>query len=238
VNNVEQKIERIGRLAAVFSSLILSALLFNLWVLNATANEPSPKIAETEAENYMMPAAPKRSMVQRVIDVILQTGTATAAIPSSEFAEDLVSPRFLKPVAFVYMDQLYLVSKTGRIIGSADSSDVYDLPIISGDAFEVDSDGKRLIDETSKQALALLADIQRNYALEPILSEIRVKDDNVIAYLNIGKVMPVIFGQGAWEQKINKFISYQKQLGASELTREARYLDLRVENRIVVKKNV
>ena len=233
MNNVEQKIERIGRIAAVFSSIVLSALLFNLWVLNATADEHSPNITETETENYMMPAAPQTSLFQRIIDAIMQTGTA-----SSEFAEDLVSPRFLKPVAFVNMDKLYLVSKTGRIIGSADSSDVYDLPIISGDSFEIDSDGKRLIGDASKLALALLADIQRNYALEPILSEIRVQDDNAIAYLNIGKVMPVIFGQGAWEQKINKFISYQKQLGASELTREARYLDLRVENRIVVKKNV
>jgi hypothetical protein len=225
-------------MAAVFSSIVLVALLFNMWVLNATAVEEPSRAPKMQADAHFVLEEKKQSWVKRLYDDVLSTGTATAAIPATEFAEDLSPKRFGKPVAYVNMDGLYLISKTGRILCSADSCDYIDLPIISSDSFELDDEGVRLIDSGTKDALILLAHIQKNYALKPILSEIKVKGENLIAYMNLGDVMPVMFGRGAWDEKINNFISYQKQLGATELTRQAVYLDLRVENRIIVKKSV
>ncbi len=238
MSELNQKIERIGRTAAVFSSIVLVALLFNLWVLNATAVEAPARSPKMQADAHFVLEEKKASWLQRLYDDVLSPGRATAAIPATEFVEDLSPKRFGKPVAYINMDGLYLISKTGRILCSADSSGYIDLPIISSDSFVLDEAGERLIDDGTGDALILLAEIQKNYALKPILSEIKVKGENIIAYMNLGHVMPVVFGRGDWDQKINNFISYQKQLGASELTRQAVYLDLRVENRIIVKKSV
>lgn len=238
MSELNQKIEKIGRTAAVFSSIVLVALLFNLWVLSATAVEEPSRAPHMPSDAHFVLEEKKESWVQKIYEDVLSNGTASAAIPATELVENLSPQRFGKPVAYINIDGLYLISKTGRILYSADSSEYMDLPIISSDSFQLDDDGVRLIDDGTTDALALLAHIQKNYALKPILSEIKVKGDNIIAYMNLGNVMPVIFGRGAWDEKINNFISYQKQLGASELTREAAYLDLRVENRIVVKKSV
>jgi len=238
LSEMNQNIERVGRAAAVFSSIVLIALLFNLWVINATAVEEPNRGPAPEGDSYFVLQEEKDSWTRRLYDDVLHMGSAPAVIPATEFAEDLAPKTFGKPVAYINMKGLYLISKTGRILASADSAGYYDLPIISSDSFSLDAEGVRLCDDGTKDALELLAEIQKNYALKPILSEIKIKGDNIIAYMNLGNVLPVMFGRGAWDEKINNFISYQKQLGASGLTRQAAYLDLRVENRIVVKKNV
>ncbi|MBN1482054.1 cell division protein FtsQ [candidate division KSB1 bacterium] len=236
MTNVNQKIERFGRLAAVLSSIVLSALVFNLWVLKATASEPKMRRAEPHP-NMGAFEEEKTLWLQKLYNSIVQSGTATAAIPASEIS-DLAPSNFGKPVAYVNIDKLYLITKTGKIMGAADSCEFYDLPVISSDSFLLEKNGRRLIDQGTKNALHLLGELENNDALKSFVSEIKIEDKNLIVYMNLGKVIPVLFGEGGWEQKIKNFVSYQKQLGASELTKKALYLDLRVENHIIVKKNV
>lgn len=218
----------------VLSTIVLSALLFNLWVLNATALEKPVTLAKEE--DFFPPAERKASLLQRVYDILTP---AAAAIPPAELEKELASaPRAGKPVAYVNIDKLYLINRNGKIIGSADSCRHYDVPIISSDAFLVNETGTQLVDEGTQNALQLLAEIDKNYAARSLLSELKITERNIIAYMNLGHVKPVIFGQGAWDEKIDNFIAYHKQLGASELTQQALYLDLRIKDKIIVKKSV
>jgi len=237
MSNID-KIDKIGRIAAILSSIFLSALLFNLWVLSATAVE-KPVVPKQQPVSFVMPVEREHSWIQKIYDVVIQKGTAAAAIPAQEFEKELVSgSRFGKPVAYVNIDKLYLITKSGKIVGAADSCEHYDVPIISSDSFLINKEGTYLVDSGTKDALQLLSEIQKNYAVKSLLSELKIKENSIIAYMNLGRVMPVIFGQGDWDEKINNFISFQKQLGASELVRKALYLDLCVENKIIVKKKV
>lgn len=237
MSSIHQKIESIGRPAAVFSSILLGALLFNLWVLKATALEPKFKQSEPYPSIYV-PEAGKKNWLEKLFENVLQSGTATAAIPAAEISADLAPMNFAKPAAYVHIDKLYLITRSGKIMGAADSCDSFDLPVISNDSFMLDKNGRKLIDAGTRDALRLLGDLESSYVLKNLVSEIKINEKNLIVYMNLGKVIPVMFGQGAWKEKINNFISYQKQLGASELNQKALYLDLRVENRIIVKMDV
>jgi len=48
----------------------------------------------------------------------------------------------------------------------------------------------------------------------------------------------VIFGRDDWHGRINNLLSYIQQCGTSELIAKTLFLDLRVEDRIIVKKRV
>jgi hypothetical protein len=231
-----EKVDRIGRAAAVLSTIVLGALLFNIWALNVTTLKKPP--AQVQESVFMVSEERKISWMKKVYDTFMPTA-AGAAIPPAEIDKELLSTsRVGKPVAYVKIGKLYLISKSGKITGAADSCKHYDVPIISSDSFLINESGTHLVDEGTINALQLLAALERNYSAHSLLSEIKIKEKNIIAYMNLGRVVPVIFGQGSWDEKIDNFISYREQLGASELTQRALYLDLRVKDKIIVKKNV
>lgn len=229
-----EKIDRIGRTAMVLSTIVLSALLFNLWVLNATALERPATLAKEQ--DFFAADERKASLLQKAYDLLTPD---PVAIRPAELEKELASaPRAGKPVAYVNIGKLYLINRSGKIIGAADSCRHYDVPLISSDSFLVNERGTHLVDEGTTSALQLLAEIEKKYAAQSLLSELKIKERNVIAYMNLGHVMPVIFGQGSWDEKIDNYIAYHKQLGASELTQQALYLDLRIKDKIIVKKSV
>ncbi len=235
---MSQKVDRVGRMAAAITSLVLCALLLNLWVLNAGAEEHRETIPKVRFSQYGF-LQPKQNWLEKAAGLISLSTSTGLAVPAVEIEHDLESVnRRGKAVAFINLEKLYLIDKTGRIIAPADSCPHYDLPIISGSGFLVDEKQKKLVDDGAQNALALLREIQKKSQLKPLLSEIKVKDSEIIAYFSFGKVIPVIFGQGGWKQKIDNLIAYHIQLGGGDLTRQAAYLDLRIEDRIVVKKNV
>lgn len=232
------KVDRIGRAAAVISSLILSALFLNLWVLSADAEEQREKIPTSQySSKQFTPDEP--TWIERAIDYVSMARQSGNTVPAHAIGSEL-GPlnRGGKPFAYVFTDELYIIDKRGRIIASADSCSHYNLPIISGSSFYIDEQQKMLVDAGAQNAIELLSEIQKYSELEPLLSEIKVHNNEVIAYLSFSNVIPVIFGEGEWQQKIDNLIAYQRQLGGSELAKIAAYLDLRIENRIVVKKNV
>jgi len=235
---MSQKIDRIGKSAAVITSLILCALVLNLWVLNADATEQR----ETMPTSQILPhqvLSDEPGWAERAYSFLMKSTKQGKAVPAAEMEQDLQAVnRAGKAAAFVLLDELMVIDKKGRIIASADSCRHYNLPIISGGPFYIDEKQKMLVDQGAKNALELLNEIRKRSELWPLLSEIKVKDNEVIAYFGFGHVTPVIFGEGGWEQKIDNLIAYRKQLGGSDLERIAAYLDLRIEDRIVVKKNV
>ena len=232
------KVERIGRSAAVISSLILSALLLNLWVLNADAEERKEQIPVSQfSAHQFMPV--EQDWFDQALELFTMKASRGASLAAADSGLDLDAiNRNGKPFAYVHINELFVIDKRGRIIASADSCSHYNLPIITGSTFLVDEKQKMLVDDGSQNAIELLRHINKQKDLEPLLSEIKISDNGIIAYFGFSKVIPVIFGEGGWQQKINNLIAYQTQLGGSDLAEIAAYLDLRIEDRIIVKKNV
>lgn len=235
---MNKKIDRIGKSAALITSLILFALMLNIWVLKADATEQR----ETMPVSQILPhqhLSVEPGWAERVYGILIKSTKQGKAVPAAEMGHDLQAVnRSGKAAAFVLLDELMVVDKKGRIIASADSCPHYNLPIISGSLFYIDEKQKMLVDRGSQNALELLSEIRKRKELWPLLSEIKVNDSEVIAYFGFGRMLPVIFGEGGWEQKIDNLIAYQRQLGGSDLEKLAAYLDLRIKDRIVVKKNV
>ena len=102
----------------------------------------------------------------------------------------------------------------------------------------IDPEHQIVTDQRTQRALSFVIEIESYNNLQALVSEIKVRDDDLIVYMNFGDVVPVIFGSGDLHNKINILESYYEQLGASDLTQQAAYLDLRVEDRVVVKKRV
>ena len=234
---MNHKIDRIGRTAAVISSLILCALLLNIWVLNAGAEERHETILKTHY--YSGPVEPvEQKWIEKVYDFTLSFRTSADLIAGENTEKLHKINRRGNPFAYVLLDKMYIVDRHGRIIASADSCAHYDLPIISGENLSIDENQYVLDDAGSKAAIELLHEIQKHSEIEPLVSELKVSNSGIIAYFNMGRVIPVIFGQGGWTQKLENLIAYEKQLGSSELATQALWLDLRIKDRIILKKNV
>ncbi|MDZ7371845.1 MAG: hypothetical protein ONB12_11800 [candidate division KSB1 bacterium] len=220
---MNEKLYRIGLHAVIITSLILFALLLNLRIMTAQATQAEPEV-------------PNRMQLQE----------KTAAVKTAEdgtegwidkLAERLPNPWGKRPIALIALPELFAVDAGGRVLGPADSLGLCDLPLLTVRQDMIDWDRKMLIDETALDALKLLRLINDREELAPLVSGIKVQRDQVIAYINLGKTLPVIFGTGNWEQKVENLVEYYRQLGADHLTRQAKSLDLRVEGRILVKRN-
>ncbi len=215
---MSSKLDRIGRTAAVVSSLILFAMLVNLHLMNAAAHETSPELPRWEKTRAIRESE-EPDLVSRL-------------------AEQLSRPFGNKEAALLEAEgRLYVVDDDGRVLGTADSLRVQDLPVISGKSLHIDENEKRCSDEGLLDALRLLRKLQQYDEIEPLISGMEVSQRNVTAYVNLGRVVPVLFGRGNWEHKVENLVEYYRQLGADELTRRARFLDLRVEDCVIVKKN-
>ncbi|RPH92686.1 MAG: cell division protein FtsQ [Calditrichaeota bacterium] len=225
---------RIGKSAAVITSLILFALLINIHIINAKADDgagPLPKIQIHEKR----PASYSSKELE----------SASASEPTEgknetlgHLAKRLNVLQSSRPIAYYLGDRLYVVDGQGKILGTADSLHTGDLPVISGRGLKLDSDRRCIAEPENSAVLALLSEFEDIVLLKPLVSGISVKNGELIAYMNFGRIVPVIFGHDHFEEKTGNLIEYYRQLGADELTRRAKYLDLRVEDRVVVKKNV
>lgn len=145
-----------------------------------------------------------------------------------------------RPFAYISWKKLYVVNSHGKILGLADSVAHKDMPLITSDDFMVSPDNFQIRGESFSQALEVIKGISR---LDPILraqlSEINInKDFGLILYMDWAKGIPVIFGNGSIERKLAYLDAFQKKWGASKLVNQTKYVDLRVEGRIVLKQRV
>lgn len=220
---MNDKLYRIGLHAVIITSLILLALLLNLRIMTAQANQAEPEV-------------PDRTQLQEKTVTVRQAEDRTEGWVD-KLAERLPNPWGKRPIALIALPELYAVDAAGRVLGPADSLGIFDLPLLTVRQDMIDWERKALVDETALEALKLLRLINDREELAPLVSGIKIQRDQVIAFINLGKALPVIFGAGNWEQKVENLVEYYRQLGADNLTRQAQSLDLRVEGRILVKRN-
>ena len=145
-----------------------------------------------------------------------------------------------KPFAFLSAKTLYIIDNRGHILSRADSLSHYDLPVISGDSLKINFSTMSLRGNQFEDAINLLKLLKKkNYLLYTNISEVQVHDKiGLILYTNYAKGLPVIFGKGDLERKVAYLNAYHKELGDSELTYKAKYLDIRIEGQIILKKRV
>ena len=232
---MSQKIDKIGKASALISSLVLMALMLNLWIIDAIASDQAgpPQKVHQRAEKVRKP------LMDRVYQIFAPNLQAGESVPITEAQfESSVFALTGRPVAYVLHNELYLVNRHGKILGSSDSVQHVDVPIISGSSAQIDQEHQILTDEFTKRALSFVVEMEKFRNLHALVSEIKVLEENLVAYMNFGDVVPVIFGQDNWNEKIGNLESYYKQLGATDLNRQAAYLDLRFKDRVVVKKSV
>lgn len=231
---MSNKIDLIGRRAAVVTSLILFALLLNLQIIYAVAHESEPSLPQLHNSSAAKDAGQREESAR-----FTESGSNQKDGDGVSRLLDKVNLPFgSRPIAFVSQGKLFVIDSRGKILGRADSMKVRDLPVVSGKSIRLDLSRRCLADEAGLEALELIRRFESHPDVLPLISGVHVQNGSLIAYMNFGRVVPVIFGFGNLEDKIDNLVDYYHQLGADDLTRKAKYLDLRVEDRVVVKKNV
>ncbi len=145
-----------------------------------------------------------------------------------------------KPFAFLSTRQLYIIDGRGKVLSLADSSSHYDLPVISGDSLKINFTTMTIRGNEFEEAIKLLKLLKKNNGLMYTnVSQVQIHDRiGLILYTNYAKGLPVIFGKGDLERKVAYLNAYHKEFGDSELSYKTKYLDIRIEGQIILKKRV
>jgi len=145
-----------------------------------------------------------------------------------------------KPFAFLSGKRLYIIDSRGNILSMADSLSHYDLPVISGDSLKINFLTMRLRGSQFGDAIKLIKLVKKtNIVIYMNISEVYIHNKiGLILYTNYAKGLPVIFGKGELERKVAYLNAYHRELGDSELTYNAKYLDFRLDGQIILKKRV
>lgn len=161
---------------------------------------------------------------------IFKTVTVSRNYPSSIVIH--VTER--QPFAFVLLDELYAVDNNGFVLPKLKAKMIYNLPIISG-INAVATPGKRL---SSPQLLLALQFLDKAKQLDEAvyyeISEINIKKDDMVVYLNSIHATVKIDDENPERSVIylGTALPYFKQ---NENTDKIKEIDLRYEGQILVK---
>ena len=145
-----------------------------------------------------------------------------------------------KALAIVVSESYYYVDKNCNIVGKSDSLFAINLPLITGKGFEFDID-KGKISHTDIHDAVTFVDLirQKNQLLFYSLSELHLDNKvGIIAYMNESKVLPMIIGRDDIERKLDYCIAFFTDEKTRQLVFNAKFIDLRVNGQILLKKNV
>lgn len=223
-------VDGIGRVSAIVSSIMLMAIWLNVWVLKTDAHESST------IQNF--PRAEETPELVRAVEYDLPNDELHKAV----WVDNIISkikPEEKQAVAYFFSDYMYAINSHGKVLAPADSMPHQNLPIISGIDVQNVEPGMVIQNEKMHRALLFIENAATNKLITPLISEVKGLDNGeLVIYLNWGHVVPVKMGSGNWADKLDRLQMYYQQLGNHDLTKSAKYLDLRIEDRIIVKKNV
>lgn len=223
--------DKIGKTAALVSTLVLAALMINILILNA-------KTVDANGDKNMSKSVSYRTFDEGDPDLYNSISFSENESGSKKSAPKIKLLENNRPVALLKCDSTFLINQKGEIKNGSDSLYILDLPIITCNKVHIDTLNNRIVNEDVQEVLSFLRVLKKKPELFQLLSGIDTNSKGIVAYLNWGTVLPVIFGHGFWNEKIEYLDEYLHTLGSHELTLNAKYLDLRVNGRIVVKKNV
>lgn len=143
------------------------------------------------------------------------------------------------PVAALVMDKLYYLDAEGYILPHIRSNHIFDLPAVTGLLDESETVvGKQTKSRSVLDALYVLSvaqeiseDMYRN------ISEIHVKSGRGLVFYTAESGIPVILGSAQVGTKLVKFDAFWKSIVAPLGAHRLQYIDLRFDDRVVVRWN-
>ncbi len=232
----------LGKKVLFFSMALLTGLLIMYAIIEAHSPEMpvvyDPSVFQIEDENT------DTGLIQEKINKYFEPEEKLVELKNLstlEIQEKLKElNRKSKPFAYLSAKTLYIIDSRGNILSPADSLSHHDLPVISGDSLKINFSTMSLRGNEFNEAINLLKLLKKNNSLMYTnVSEVQIHDKiGLILYTNYAQGLPVIFGKGNLERKVAYLNAYHKELGDSELTYKAKYLDIRIEGQIILKKRV
>lgn len=218
------------------------AMLTGLFIMQTIIEAHSPQVPETVTLASFTSDEEKTEPVREFLEKFIPDNENVVNLKSvsqKELLERLNSEKKKsKPFAFLSEKKLYLIDGKGKIIALADSTEHYDLPVISGDSLKIDWNRLQITGEEIEQALRFIKIIRKdNYLAYTNISQIYIHHSiGLVVYTNYANGLPLVIGKGDIEKKMLYVKAFQKQLGNSKLALNARYLDFRLDGQIIVKK--
>ena len=226
----------------LFYGLALSAGLFvNLQLLGKHVTDR--KIVDPQQPPKEVLAVTRSDIIDRVRHLQFPIGDH---VPKKLLSFTVPEVRLLlktkqngTPFAYLAYEELYVLDANGRILGLADSMTVSNLPVITGQNFEVDVDRRRLCGGCVDDVLKLLKLVSKtNSLLYAQISQVNIISDmGVVVYTSWAKGVPIIIGKGKIEEKVTYLDRFYNRFGTHSLIDRTRYLDLRVDGQIILKEN-
>ena len=231
---------RLGK-KVLFVSFAITCALFISWrLLKATTPEDNPIAIETkfhdldkENESFFKSGlflTAKGLLIKPEKPVALQDSVVKASLTKLNGSG--------KPVAYLLCDELYVIDKSCKVLGLADSMQFMDLPVISVEKPLITKSSFQFACKEIEQAVDLIKYIEKvNPLLAARLSEVNIDDSlGLVTFFDWAKGIYVVFGRGDVGNKIKNLESFYQELGRSNLIHITKSLDLRYDGRIILKK--
>ncbi len=227
---------KLGRHFLFYGLALTTALLITLQILEL----------HSSGTNMVVPYSlhykvGKNHLVQRIRQIFTKAAAEPVSLSNSALQQSIAKLSGAgSSFAYLSFHKLYVINSSGKILGLADSVAHKDMPLITADDFMVNPDNFNVSGESFAEALETVKEISQ---LDPIiraqLSEVNItKDFGLLLYMDWAKGIPVIFGNGSIERKVEYLDAFQRKWGMSKLVDEAKYVDLRVKGRIILKQRV
>ena len=151
----------------------------------------------------------------------------------------LISITERTPVAAVVGERMLYLDEDGYVLPPARSEHIFDLPVLTGTLPAGDCvPGKQVKAENILDALALLATARRmSDDLYRRISEVHVDGGNDIVFYTSEFGVPVIFGRGAYGDKLAKFEAFWQEFASRRGPQNLHYVDLRFTDQVVARWN-
>lgn len=222
------------RHAAFLFTLCLAAFLINYYMRD---NQLRANIAKPDVEMAGTGSVERRNPSPTLTDKVSHffPNKQKSEKPAHDMSQ-LSSPE--RAVAFVKCDKMYIIDKNGHILALADSVAHVDLTVIFGEKLTVSESGLEIHGEELQTALKFITAISKYDIFAAQLSQIYIDNKyGLVAYMDWDNVIPVIIGKKNIADKIEKMESFYHNLRATSHLSQAKYVDLRLDDRAVIKKN-
>ena len=172
---------------------------------------------------------------QRILNhPMIEKASVTRFLPSA--LKIKVKERDL--IAVISGSEISAVDVTGKVLSQFSTESVYDLPAITGFYFQTDSSGIREFNnpELVQQAVDMLNEIKsRDLVLYHELSDLHYsRNHGFIFYLKKNNI-PVVFGLEDYAKKLQYLSTIFHHLNDKTKLEEAKVIDVRFEDQVVVK---
>ncbi len=235
----------LGKKVLFFSLALLTGLFITQAIIEAHSPEPESFDDVVLIENNMETVEDKESvntLIRSSIQEWVGETEDNMVSINSPIISTVLESRNEKgtPFAYVSANRIFIVDHKGKLLAPADSLGFHDLPIISGDSLKIYSSTFRLAGDGVSDALNLIKNAQKQGTIVySNLSEINIQPKlGLVVYSNISKGLPLIVGSGSIEKKIRNLRTFIQEFGDSKLLTQTRYLDLRLDGQIILKKRV